>query len=171
MVYDDAEVLYAEVAQTGKEILDAAFKVLFPGSKHLSSGGHVHTVFNNAESVGDGPIVAVNTTFFPRKEIVALPKAIKTGQFTQTAFGIADCGEVGPGIVKGVFDKSLTGVDMPASGTFIIPVLVLITQSTHASLYKRLRPLCPPQLERTVDDFEWENHLTTGCAVGERVDW
>ena len=40
MVYDNAAVLYAEVAQTGKEIIDAAFTVLFRGSKHLLTGGH-----------------------------------------------------------------------------------------------------------------------------------
>lgn len=38
MVYDDAEVLYAEVAKDGKDIIESAYRVLMPESSPIVKG-------------------------------------------------------------------------------------------------------------------------------------
>lgn len=56
--------IYAETAQKGGELLEAALKALIPGS---------HPV-NDCNSEGD-ELIAVNTTGFARREIVKIPLA------------------------------------------------------------------------------------------------
>ncbi|CAL1697504.1 unnamed protein product [Somion occarium] len=57
MVYKDAEILYSEVRKDGKRLIEEAFKALFPTS---------------AQS-GPGSIIAYNSTFFPRRDVVKIP--------------------------------------------------------------------------------------------------
>lgn len=57
MVYEDAEKLYTEVRKDGKHMINEAFKALFPSSPDVSPG----------------QIVAYNTTFFPRRDVVKIP--------------------------------------------------------------------------------------------------
>ncbi|KAK7679936.1 hypothetical protein QCA50_016882 [Cerrena zonata] len=59
MVYDDAEKLYSEVRKDGKHMINEAFKALFPSSSDVAAGN----------------IVAYNTTFFPRRDVVKIPLA------------------------------------------------------------------------------------------------
>jgi alpha-mannosidase len=64
MVYDDAEKLYAEVQADGRDMLEEAFKVLFPESVRLSR-------INDLTHLDQ--IAAINTTFFPRLEVIEIP--------------------------------------------------------------------------------------------------
>ncbi|KAF7428479.1 Glycoside hydrolase, 38 vacuolar alpha mannosidase [Pleurotus ostreatus] len=63
MVYDDAEKLYAEVRKDGDAMLDEAFSVLFPDSRPMTTA----TVSNIQQ------LIAYNTTFFPRQQVVKVP--------------------------------------------------------------------------------------------------
>ncbi|KAJ6546194.1 glycoside hydrolase family 38 protein [Mycena vulgaris] len=63
MVYDDAEKLYAEVRKDGDKMLDDALDVIFGGARRLTG----------ATTASLDQIVAYNTTFFPRREVVVLP--------------------------------------------------------------------------------------------------
>jgi alpha-mannosidase len=97
MVYEDAEILYAEVQKAGGELIEEAFEVLFPSSVPLGPGPP-------AKSLGDEKIIGYNTTFFPRVEVVriTLPdpsqsKAnfLKRMQDQQLAFQIGQGGKDG----------------------------------------------------------------------------
>lgn len=70
MVYDDAEKLYAEVKKDGEALLEEAFSILFPHSVPL-------TPSSRTKSLG-GKIVAFNTTFLPRWDIIKIP-LVKAG--------------------------------------------------------------------------------------------
>src|ERR1700678_4338587 len=69
MVYEDAEVLYAEVKRDGEALLEEAFSVLFPDSVPLTP------TTRSKPLAGSCKIVAYNTTFFPRWEIIKVPLA------------------------------------------------------------------------------------------------
>lgn len=123
MVYDDAEKLYAEVRKDGKALLEDAFKVLFPNSQPLTSESKLKSVPSLDH------IVAFNTTFFPRQDIVEIPLGNATSglksQIVQaskngTGYAIMDCAGGGS---AGILDhdlnaKSLSGVPKPVSGEF-----------------------------------------------------
>ncbi|KAJ7113374.1 glycoside hydrolase family 38 protein [Mycena epipterygia] len=64
MVYDDAEKLYAEVRKDGEKMIDDALDVILgDGAQRLAGATALEQV------------VAYNTTFFPRREVVRLPLA------------------------------------------------------------------------------------------------
>lgn len=67
MVYDDAEVLYAEVKRDGETLLEEAFSILLPNSVPLTPATRSKSL------AGSCKIVAYNTTFFPRWEIINVP--------------------------------------------------------------------------------------------------
>jgi len=67
MVYEDAEKLYAEVRKDGESLLEEAFGALFPKSLPISQGTPLKS------SGGSGDLVAFNTTFFPRRDVVKIP--------------------------------------------------------------------------------------------------
>lgn len=69
MVYDDAEKLYAEVKKDGEALLEEAFSVLFPNSVPLTPSTRSKAL------AGSSKIVAYNTTFFPRWDIIKIPLA------------------------------------------------------------------------------------------------
>ncbi|KAF9529896.1 glycoside hydrolase family 38 protein [Crepidotus variabilis] len=73
MVYDDAEVLYGEVKRDGEALLEKAFSVLFPQSVPVT------TIMRTKALTGSSKIVAFNTTFFPRWDIVTIPCLVKAG--------------------------------------------------------------------------------------------
>ena len=67
MVYEDAEQYYAEVREGGKKLIDDALgSLLHPQS---------NPVFANTPLLASGPgsLVAVNTTMFPRLDVVEVP--------------------------------------------------------------------------------------------------
>ncbi|KAH8829151.1 glycosyl hydrolases family 38 N-terminal domain-containing protein [Flagelloscypha sp. PMI_526] len=55
MVYDDAEILYAEVKKDGEKMIEKALEVLYPYA-------------STNDAIGN-----FNTTFFPRREIISVP--------------------------------------------------------------------------------------------------
>jgi alpha-mannosidase len=66
MVYEDAEKLYREIAKEGKAILEEAFGTLLIGSTPVDP----NTPF---QVLSQGKLVAINTTPFPRCEVVQIP--------------------------------------------------------------------------------------------------
>lgn len=66
MVYDDAEELYTQVAKDGTGILEEALEVLLGHSIPLLNAPLI-------KSRARGSILALNTTPFPRWEVVELP--------------------------------------------------------------------------------------------------
>jgi alpha-mannosidase len=69
LVYEDAEVLYAEVKHDGELLVEEAFSVLIPKSVPL-------TPATTSKSLsGSCKIIAYNTTFFPRWDIIKVPLA------------------------------------------------------------------------------------------------
>ena len=73
MVYEDAEALYAEVKKGCEEILEEAFCVLFPGSVPVQSS------MRSKSLGGSSKIIAFNTTFFSRWDIIRIPSLSKAG--------------------------------------------------------------------------------------------
>ena len=67
LVYEDAEAIYAEVKRDGELLVEEAFSVLIPKSVPLTPAT------TSKPLSGSCKIVAYNTTFFPRWEIVKVP--------------------------------------------------------------------------------------------------
>ena len=67
LVYIDAEAIYAEVKRDGEALIEEAFSVLFPKSVPLTPAT------TSKPLAGSCKIVAYNTTFFPRWEIIKVP--------------------------------------------------------------------------------------------------
>ena len=72
LVYIDAEAIYAEVKGDGEVLVEEAFSALFPKSVPLTP------TTTSKSLAGSCKIVAYNTTFFPRWEIIKVP-LIKAG--------------------------------------------------------------------------------------------
>jgi alpha-mannosidase len=73
MVYNDAEALYAEVKKDCEAILEEAFCVLFPGSVPIQPS------MRSKSLGGSSKMIALNTTFFPRWDIIRIPSLSKAG--------------------------------------------------------------------------------------------
>ena len=93
MVYDDAEVLYAEVKKDGEALLEEAFSVLFPNSVPLTPSTRSKSM------AGSSKIVAYNTTFFPRWDIVKIPLAKAGGALKSSVLQASDNGKEGYAIM------------------------------------------------------------------------
>jgi alpha-mannosidase len=136
MVYDDAEVLYAEVKKDGDKLLEDAFKVLFPHSVPIpaspafaapSTWQPAMSFTRDTQKVlaAEGELVAYNTTFLPRRDVVRLPishlgepdtlrrRCVQMGKGGE-GYALFEAGE-GAGVagVSGMFADC-----MPASGQY-----------------------------------------------------
>ena len=69
MVYEDSEVLYAEIKRDGEALVEEALSILFPNSIPLTPATRSKSL------AGSCKIVAYNTTFFPRWDIIKVPLA------------------------------------------------------------------------------------------------
>ncbi|KAG8691622.1 Glycoside hydrolase, 38 vacuolar alpha mannosidase [Ceratobasidium sp. 423] len=78
MVYEDAEKLYGEITKECKSILEEAFDTLLVGSTPIDP----HTPF---EISALGKVLAVNTTPFPRREVVQIPLGNSGGKSLRTS--------------------------------------------------------------------------------------
>ena len=67
LVYEDAEALYAEVKRDGKILIEEAISVLIPNSVPLTPAT------TSKPLSGSCKIIAYNTTFFPRWDIIKVP--------------------------------------------------------------------------------------------------
>ncbi|KJA22158.1 glycoside hydrolase family 38 protein [Hypholoma sublateritium FD-334 SS-4] len=104
MVYDDAEVLYGEIKKDGEALLEEAFSVLFPNSVPLTSSTRSKSL------AGSSRIVAYNTTFFPRWDIIKVPLAkagsalkaqiLQASDDGKEGYAIMHCPAAGPGELK-----------------------------------------------------------------------
>ncbi|ELU38560.1 glycoside hydrolase family 38 protein [Rhizoctonia solani AG-1 IA] len=118
MVYEDAEKLYSEITKECKSILEEAFDTLLVGSTPID----LNTPF---EISTPGKVLAVNTTPFPRREVVQVPlrssgdKSLRTAavQITsdsQTGYVLMDARD-GVGIAQPI---GLFADVKPVSGKF-----------------------------------------------------
>jgi alpha-mannosidase len=119
MVYDDAEKLYAEVRKDGESLLEEAFEALFQKSLPLSHD----TVLKPSNVAGD--IVAFNTTFFPRRDVVKIPLRGGASQLKSKVVQTSLDGNVGYALMDSsggyslAIPSGLYADCMPASGMFI----------------------------------------------------
>ncbi|EKM52905.1 glycoside hydrolase family 38 protein, partial [Phanerochaete carnosa HHB-10118-sp] len=91
MVYDDAEKLYAEVREDGEALFQEATEVLLPKALPLTA----------ASFKAPGNIVGINTTFFPRRDIVEVPlsgvpthlkaQVVQTSKDGATGYALLNC--------------------------------------------------------------------------------
>lgn len=86
MVYEDAEKLYAEVRRDGETLLEAAFKTLFPDPSPLTNATYTRS---------PGTIIAYNTTFFPRRDVVQVPLSGKSSGLKSQVVQASGDGSVG----------------------------------------------------------------------------
>lgn len=95
MVYEDAEKLYSEVSRDGQALLEEAFSAIFP-----------NTTAVNANSIPKayGEIIAYNTTFFPRRDVVQVPlsgashlrsQVVQVSKDGTTGYALLDCSDGG----------------------------------------------------------------------------
>lgn len=89
MVYEDAEKLYSEVAKECQAILEEAFDTLLVGSTPIDPD----TPFTASAK---GKVLAINTTPFPRREVVQVPIHNSGGKsLRSSAVQIASDGKTG----------------------------------------------------------------------------
>lgn len=82
MVYDDAEAIFSEIRKSGDALFEDAISILMPSSSPLSSLSD--TIYSDNTSStstagltfanGGADLIGLNTTFFPRRDIVKIPK-------------------------------------------------------------------------------------------------
>lgn len=92
MVYDDAEKLYAEVREDTEYLLQKAGEVLFPDSIPYS-------VTSAPKSAGS--LLGVNTTFFPRRDIVQVPLGSANAQLKSQMVQVSKDGATGYALLDG----------------------------------------------------------------------
>lgn len=125
MVYEDAEVLYAEVKRDGEALIEEAFSVLFPNSVPLTPTTRSKLL------AGSCKIVAFNTTFFPRWDIIKVPLAkagtslksqiLQASDDGREGYAIMHCAKgAGPGELKSP-SNGLHAHLKPVSGRRLFP--------------------------------------------------
>lgn len=146
MVYEDAEKLYAEVRQDGEVLLEEAFDVLFPFSVALS----LSTPSKKLRGTGD--IIAFNTTFFPRRDVVQLPlvgslkskfsamstreNIVQASQDGQVGYVLMDCAQGGSVGAPFTMSGGLSADYLPASGSlFSLSTLQLSSNESGIAVY------------------------------------
>lgn len=120
MVYDDAEVLYAEVQKEGLDILEEAFGVILPKSLPLSLNTDVKSI------TGAVDLVAFNTTFFPRLDVIQIPligahrglksHVLQTSNDGSVGYALMHCPSGGSVGALSTSNNGLYGHLLPASG-------------------------------------------------------
>ena len=106
MVYDDSEVLFAEIKRDGEALIEEALSVLFPNSVALTPATRSKSL------AGSCKIVAYNTTFFPRWDIIKVPltkagsslksQILQASDDGREGYAIMHCAKgAGPGELKG----------------------------------------------------------------------
>jgi alpha-mannosidase len=145
MVYEDAEALYSEVTKDGEAILEDAFCVLFPGSIPVQPS------MRSKSLGGSSKIIAFNTTFFPRWDIIRIPSLGKAGPgLKNLVLQASEDGKEGYAIMHCAGGGSVGELKHPSSGLhqLIKPVSGKIplwsffknTGLRYYSVYKRVGP-------------------------------
>lgn len=99
MVYEDAEKLYAEVKHTGEALLEEALSVLFPCSASLSASPYQQSKSHARALSASTKLVAFNTTFFPRVEVVKVPMVKMSKEVKSMVLQASDDGREGYAVV------------------------------------------------------------------------
>lgn len=94
MVYDDAEKLYAEVKDSGGALLDEALGVLFPDSLPFTASSGLKNL------KGYNKIIAYNTTFFPRWDIIKIPLSSVSSALKAQVMQASDDGKEGYAVMQ-----------------------------------------------------------------------
>jgi len=89
MVYDDAEKLYTEIGTCGDALLEEAFDVLFPKSIPFSSEIPLK------DTNPSGNVIAFNTTFFSRRDVVKVPLSGATSHLKRHIVHTSNDGKIG----------------------------------------------------------------------------
>jgi alpha-mannosidase len=111
MVYEDAEVLYAQVKRDGEAILDDALCVLFPGSVPVMPS------MRSKSLGGSSKVIGFNTTFFPRWDIIRIPSLAKAGPALKNLIlQASEDGKEGYGIMHCAGGGSVGELKHPSSG-------------------------------------------------------
>lgn len=163
MVYEDAERLYAEVRKDVEKLIDEAIEALFPSPSRISS--------RPLKESPSGNIVALNTTFFPRRDIVKIPlasrssltsKVVQIDKDNGSGYALLDCSDGGHvSCCRGLYADC-----MPASGESLISLWNAYSPLTSlGSFHQWFGPLCPQEFQCPVDDLEWKNHKSLGCRT------
>jgi len=118
MVYEDAEALYANVRKIGNELLEEAFRVLYPKS--------ISFLTSKESEIQGGRIMALNTTPFPRMDVIKVPlssiephasdKDVQMAADSRSAYVVMHSPEAG-GASSRALDSSVL---MPVSGAVIL---------------------------------------------------
>jgi hypothetical protein len=136
MVYEDAEKLYAEVREDGTSILEDAFKALFSSSS-LSS------------TTPGSAVIAYNTTFFPRCEVVKVPisccaqdqfQRVQLSKDGQHAYAVTSFDEanMNMSLVGLGLPQSVAAGLKPVSGIFLrLCYVLLVADWFHDSVHQR----------------------------------
>lgn len=145
MVYEDAEVLYAEVAKDGSALIEEAFQVLFPNSVPLTP----ETKLKPNTSLNQ--IIGYNSTFLSRREIVMIPLLGASAGLKTAVAQVDKKAKAGYAIMNnGVLDASVanslalhaSGVSQNLSSMFIISSM----RYTICSIHQWFRSFCLEEL-------------------------
>lgn len=140
MVYEDAEKLYAEVRKEGEAVIEEAFGILFPTSSPLTASTPAKHLSASA-SPNDVEVAAYNTTFFPRREVVAVPmgagplapgigtKIVQVSEDGKTGYGVVDCMDGGSMGVLCAPGAAMHEFCMPVSGASALRFLLCVVGS------------------------------------------
>ncbi|KAA1467023.1 hypothetical protein DENSPDRAFT_876986 [Dentipellis sp. KUC8613] len=143
MVYDDAEKLYGEVRKDGGALLEDALSAIFPSSLPLTP----ETV---SQLTRASTLIGINTTFFPRRDVVPISLAgsakVLGGNVVQTAkdgsvgYALMDGSQGGNVVSPGALPAEANPVSVASNGPghFVLKsasVELTVIDGRIASLY------------------------------------
>jgi alpha-mannosidase len=133
MVYDDAEKLYAEVKSTGEALLEEALSVLFPSSAPLVPSPVTNAKLHARILSASTKLVAFNTTFFPRVEVVKVPLSKMTKEVKSMVLQASEDGRDGYAVVACAEGAAVGEVVSPSNRlrSKLMPVSVYTNGSDH----------------------------------------
>lgn len=157
MVYEDAEVLYAEVAKDGTGLIEEAFQVLFPNSVPLTP----ETKLQPNTSLNQ--IIGYNSTFLSRREIVKIPLLGASAGLKTAVAQVDEKTKAGYAIMNnGVLDASVannltlhaSGASQDLSSMFIMSSL----QCAICSIHQWFRSFRLAELKCPIDHLQGPNY-------------
>ncbi|KAF9459521.1 glycoside hydrolase family 38 protein [Collybia nuda] len=127
MVYEDAEMYYAEVRKGGSKLLDEAFAVLFPDSVALTSETDVASLPTSSQILG------FNTTFFRRSDIIEVPLVGANSGLKSQILQTSSDGKFGYAVMNTPGGGNVGALCTPETGLHaqIMPVSVYTNGSDH----------------------------------------
>ncbi|KAJ3513202.1 hypothetical protein NMY22_g15114 [Coprinellus aureogranulatus] len=134
MVYEDAEKLYAEVKSTGEALLEEALSVLFPSSASLSPSPALQSSKAYLRALAASTkLVAFNTTFFPRVEVVKVPLSKMSKEVKSMVLQASDDGKEGYAVVACTEGAAVGEIVSPSNRlrSKLMPVSVYTNGSDH----------------------------------------